>query len=56
MAEQRLTVRNSQNINAIRCLDTRELWPKCQLERYGTANSHFRYLSHPEQAYFPGFA
>jgi len=36
------------------------LWRKWHLlsllERYGTANSHFRYLSHPEQAYFPGFA
>lgn len=26
------------------------------LERYGTAGGHFRYLGHPEQAYFPGFA
>ncbi len=25
------------------------------LERYGTAGGHFRYLGHPEQAYFPGF-
>ena len=33
MTEQRLIVRNSQDINAIRCLDTRELSPKCQLDR-----------------------
>ncbi len=26
------------------------------LERYGTAGGSFRYLAHPEQAYFPGFA
>jgi len=26
------------------------------LKRYGTADGHFRYQSHPEQAYFPGFA
>jgi hypothetical protein len=36
------------------------LWRKWHLpsllERYGTAGGHFRYLSHPEQAYFPGFA
>lgn len=35
------------------------LWRKWHLlsllERYGTAGGHFRYLSHPEQAYFPGF-
>jgi hypothetical protein len=39
MTEQRLTVRNSQNINAIRCLDTRELSPKCQkMENGGWSN------------------
>jgi hypothetical protein len=27
-----------------------------QLERYRTAGGSFRYLAHPEQAYFPGFA
>ena len=36
------------------------LWRKWHLlsllQRYGTAGGHFRYLSHPEQAYFPGFA
>ena len=36
------------------------LWRKWHLlsllARYGTAGGHFRYLSHPEQAYFPGFA
>jgi len=36
------------------------LWRKWHLlsllERYGTAKGHFRYLGHPEQAYFPGFA
>jgi hypothetical protein len=36
------------------------LWRKWHLlsllKRYGTADGHFRYLSHPEQAYFPGFA
>jgi hypothetical protein len=36
------------------------LWRKWHLlsllQRYGTARGHFRYLSHPEQAYFPGFA
>jgi hypothetical protein len=36
------------------------LWRKWHLlsllGRYGTAGGHFRYLSHPEQAYFPGFA
>jgi hypothetical protein len=36
------------------------LWRKWHLpsllERYGTAGGHFRYLGHPEQAYFPGFA
>jgi len=36
------------------------LWRKWHLpsllERYGTAKGHFRYLCHPEQAYFPGFA
>ena len=36
------------------------LWRKWHLlsllRRYGTAGGHFRYLSHPEQAYFPGFA
>ena len=26
------------------------------LARYGTAGGSFRYLAHPEQAYFPGFA
>jgi hypothetical protein len=35
------------------------LWRKWHLlsllQRYGTAGGHFRYLSHPEQAYFPGF-
>ena len=35
------------------------LWRKWHLldllERYGTAGGHFRYLGHPEQAYFPGF-
>ena len=35
------------------------LWHKWHLlsllQRYGTAGGHFRYLSHPEQAYFPGF-
>jgi hypothetical protein len=31
MTEQHLIVRNSQNINVIRCLDTRELSPKCQM-------------------------
>jgi Transposase DDE domain/Domain of unknown function (DUF4372) len=35
------------------------LWRKWHLLslllRYGTARGHFRYLSHPEQAYFPGF-
>ncbi len=35
------------------------LWRKWHLlsllERYGTAEGHFRYLAHPEQAYFPGF-
>jgi len=25
------------------------------LGRYGTAGDSFRYLAHPEQAYFPGF-
>jgi hypothetical protein len=25
------------------------------LQRYGTADGHFRYLGRPEQAYFPGF-
>ena len=36
------------------------LWRKWHLlrllQRYGTAGGHFRYLCHPEQAYFPGFA
>ncbi len=36
------------------------LWRKWHLlsllQRYGTAQGHFHYLSHPEQAYFPGFA
>jgi hypothetical protein len=36
------------------------LWRKWHLlsllQRYGTAGGHFRYLSHPEQAYFPGFS
>ena len=36
------------------------LWRKWHLisllQRYGTAGGHFRYLGHPEQAYFPGFA
>jgi hypothetical protein len=36
------------------------LWRKWHLlsllQRYGTAGGHFHYLSHPEQAYFPGFA
>ena len=36
------------------------LWKKWDLlgllKRYGTAGGHFRYLAHPEQAYFPGFA
>jgi hypothetical protein len=36
------------------------LWRKWHLlsllERYGTAGGHVRYLGHPEQAYFPGFA
>jgi len=36
------------------------LWRKWDvlslLARYGTAGGHFRYMSHPEQAYFPGFA
>jgi IS4 transposase len=34
------------------------LWKKWDalslLQRYGTANGHFRYLAHPEQAYLPG--
>jgi hypothetical protein len=36
------------------------LWRKWHLlsllQRYGTAGGHFDYMSHPEQAYFPGFA
>jgi hypothetical protein len=36
------------------------LWRKWDLlrllGRYGTAGGSFRYLAHPEQAYFPGFA
>ena len=36
------------------------LWRKWHLlsllQRYGTAGGHFRYLGHPEQAYFPGFS
>jgi IS4 transposase len=36
------------------------LWRKWHLlsllQRYGTAGGHFHYMSHPEQAYFPGFA
>jgi hypothetical protein len=36
------------------------LWRKWHLpsllKRYGTADGHFRYQSHPEQAYLPGFA
>ena len=36
------------------------LWRKWDLlgllDRYGTARGSFRYLAHPEQAYFPGFA
>jgi len=36
------------------------LWRKWDLisllQRYGTAGGHFRYLCHPEQAYFPGFS
>ena len=36
------------------------LWRKWDLlsllERYGAAGGSFRYLAHPEQAYFPGFA
>jgi hypothetical protein len=36
------------------------LWRKWDLlgllKRYGTAGGHFRYLAHPDQAYFPGFA
>jgi len=35
------------------------LWRKWDLlnllDRYGTADGHFRYLARPEQAYFPGF-
>ena len=35
------------------------LWRKWDLlgllQRYGTADGHFRYLGRPEQAYFPGF-
>ncbi len=35
------------------------LWRKWDLldllERYGTADGHFRYLARPDQAYFPGF-
>jgi hypothetical protein len=35
------------------------LWRKWDLlgllARYGTAGGGFRYLAHPEQAYFPGF-
>jgi hypothetical protein len=36
------------------------LWRKWDmiglLKCYGTAEGSFRYLAHPEQAYFPGFA